>query len=158
MGGGPLALPRSPAGAASHAARTGLQGAHRGDAHQRSEPFSVPGPGSPAKLLGCHSRARLSAYLPGPHAAPDGARRTFQPSAQGQAALVTRKPTARTALAPLLARTRRDAGRVLPRPLEQGAADQSRSQRRGRARARAPRQAGIQRVPAGCGTREALSW
>lgn len=88
LGGGSLAFPRSP----SHAARTVLQGARTGGAHQGSEPYPVPGPGHPAKLQGCHSRARLSAYLPCPHASPDGARRTFQPSAQGLAALVARNP------------------------------------------------------------------
>lgn len=68
------------------------------------------------------------------------------------------KPTAGTALAPLPACRRRNPGRVLPRPASPGAAGWSRSQRRGRARARAPRQAGSQRAPAGCGTHKALSW
>lgn len=56
----------------------------------------VSGARSPAKLQGCHSRAQLSAYLPGPHAAPDGARRTFRPSARGRAALVARNPRTET--------------------------------------------------------------
>ena len=157
LGGGPLALPRSlgdlQATRRSLGSRARTEGTRTGGLSLSPVPVR-------AALRSCWAAtpARLSAYLPGLHAAPDGARRTFQPSEQRQAALVTRKPTVRTALAPLPARTRRAPGRVLPRPLKQGAADQSCSQRRGRARARAPRQAGSQRVPAGCGTREALSW
>lgn len=95
MRGGPLALPRTPAGGASRGARTRPQGVRRGDAHRGEGAVlalcAFPFPATPQSCpAAAPAHASRSAYLPGPRAAPDGARRTFRSSAQGPAALRAR--------------------------------------------------------------------
>lgn len=89
--GGSLAPPRTPAGGASRGARTRPQGVRRGDAHRTLSLCAFPFPAAPQSCsAAAPAHASRSAYLPGPRTAPDGARRTFRPSAQGPVALRAR--------------------------------------------------------------------
>lgn len=163
-GRGQLASPRTPAGGASRGACTRLPGARRGYAHRGVSPSLRSRSPQPGKVsgrppvrtpLGLPPRAsRRSRWRPqnfpaeraGP-GGPEGQKPEPDPG-------TPRRPPARPRLG---------AGHVLPRLPALGAADRSRSQRRGRARARASRQAGSQRAPPArappaCRTPEVPSW
>lgn len=91
MRGGSLTPPRTPAGGASRGARTRPQGVRRGDAHRALSLCAFPFPAAPQSCpAAAPAHTSRSAYLPGPRTAPDGARKTFRPSAQGPVALRAR--------------------------------------------------------------------